>query len=263
MGEDSNDSTLLTNGFKWRGGRKRETTGIRIWSEIFTHDFDNGDKVAIILLDTQGVFDHLTSEEQSTAIFALSALLSSTMIFNTMQNIQEDDLEHLLFFTEYGRLIGEQSEEKPFQKLLFVVRDWPFGEFEGYGSANGQRIINETFAEQEEQTASMRSLRKRILSSFENVGAFLLPFPGLMVSQGRFNGDLQLIPTEFKTNVKQLAREIFAPENLLKKKINGRTVSAQNWVLYLDEYVKVLNGNELPKAENLFEVSRNYLLLSF
>ena len=38
--------------------------------------------------------------------------------------LQEDDLQHLHYFTEYGRLAMEDSGEVPFQKLQFVVRDW-------------------------------------------------------------------------------------------------------------------------------------------
>lgn len=51
MGEEK-ESINLHGGFKWRGGKNPETNGIWMWSEIFTHDYENGDKIAIILLDT-------------------------------------------------------------------------------------------------------------------------------------------------------------------------------------------------------------------
>ena len=54
-------------------------------------------------------------------IFALSAMLSSVLVYNLTSNIQEDDLQHLQLFTEYGRLAIEDSGETPFQKLMFLV----------------------------------------------------------------------------------------------------------------------------------------------
>lgn len=82
-------------GFSWRGGSERDTTGIYMWSDIFTYDFPHGDKVAIILLDTQGTFDSQSTVKDCATIFALSTMLSSVQIYNLSQNIQEDDLQHL------------------------------------------------------------------------------------------------------------------------------------------------------------------------
>jgi atlastin len=82
-------------GFTWRGGSERETIGIYMWSDIFTYDFPNDDKVAIILLDTQGTFDSQSTVKDCATIFALSTMLSSVQIYNLSQNIQEDDLQHL------------------------------------------------------------------------------------------------------------------------------------------------------------------------
>jgi len=42
-------------------------------------------------------------------------------VYNLTSNIQEDDLQHLQLFTEYGRLALEDSGETPFQKLQVLT----------------------------------------------------------------------------------------------------------------------------------------------
>ena len=63
----------------------------------------------------------VSSDWRAALIFALSAMLSSVLVYNLTSNIQEDDLQHLQLFTEYGRLAIEDSGETPFQKLMFLV----------------------------------------------------------------------------------------------------------------------------------------------
>lgn len=226
-----------------------------MWSEVFTHDFANGERVAIILLDTQGIFDDKSSVRDCTTIFALSMMLSSVQCYNLMQNIREDDLQHLELFTEYGRLALEQSAEKPFQNLLFLIRDWPFAYETDYGW-NGQQIIDETLAGNDEQTPEMRQLRERIKASFEEISAFLMPHPGMVVAQGNnFTGNLNEITPDFVKYVKELVPALFAPENLLMKKINGQTVHAQDLLKYLEAYVNVFNGEALPEPKSVLMVS--------
>lgn len=243
------------DGFKWKTGRERQTTGINMWSEIFTHDYPNGRKVAIMLIDTQGIFDDLTSHQHSTVIFAMSTLISSVTIYNVVNNIQEDHLQHLQFFTEYSRLVSGQMNGKPFQDLVFVVRDWQYGDSEGFGLINGQRIINDTLIQDKNsRTSEMRQLRERILLSFQEIKASLLPHPGSIVRQNNFNGDLRQIDGEFLKYVDELAKELFAPENLLAKVNNGKTINAQNWIQYLDGYIEAFKNTNF-KAEDIVTVS--------
>jgi atlastin len=81
-------------GFSWRGGVKRDTFGIIAWSDIFLHERDE-EKLAIVLIDTQGLFDMRTSPTDNSRIFALGTLLSSIQIFNLNDVIQENQLEYL------------------------------------------------------------------------------------------------------------------------------------------------------------------------
>lgn len=225
-----------------------------MWSEIFTHDFQNGDKVAIILLDTQGMFDDKTSLKTCSSIFALSMMLSSVQCYNVMRNIQEDHLQHLELFTEYGRLALKHSNEKPFQKLIFLVRDWPNAFETSYGY-HEQKVIDGIFAANDERTYEMREMRKRIAQSFDKIGAFLMPFPGTVVAQGdSFTGDLQQIDPEFIKHVKELVVVLFAPENLTIKQINGQRVRAGDLSVYLREYLQIFNGDTMPELDSVLKV---------
>ena len=68
-----------------------------------------------MLMDTQGAFDSQSTVKDCATVFALSLMISSVHIYNLMQNLQEDDLQHLHLFTEYGKIALEDSNEQPFQ----------------------------------------------------------------------------------------------------------------------------------------------------
>lgn len=244
----------MMNGFAWQHGRKRKTVGIWMWSEVFTHDFPNGKKVAIIVLDTQGIFDGKTSVEECATIFELSTIISSVTCYNVMHNIQEDQLQHLRLFTQYGRLVMLEANEKPFQNLLFLVRDWSYPS-DGYG-LNGTSIVNETLSEKQDLTSEMHELRSQIKYSFEEIKGFLMPHPGMIVANGEnFDGSLEQIDSNFLIYAKVLTLALFAPENLVIKKINGQMIRASDLIEYLKTYVGLFNGNTLPKPQSIYDVS--------
>lgn len=240
-----------------RGGQRPETRGIFMWSQIYTHDFPNGERIAVILLDTQGIFDSESSVKDSTAIFALSLMASSVQCYNLMHKIREDDLQHLDMFTEYGRMAVDANHwhEKPFQSLLFVIRDWQYAfESDGYGWS-GDKIVDSILAEDMCQTPEMCTLRKRIKSNFNEIRGFLLPHPGATVANShQFIGNLKEIDAEFLKYAKQLTQNLFAPENLQPKKIDGQAMRGCDFVSYLQTFVDVFNGDLLPEPKSWITV---------
>ena len=93
---------------------------------------------------------------ECATIFALSAMLSSVLVYNLTANIQEDDLQHLELFTEYGRLAMDESGEKPFQKLQFLVRDWSYPYEAPYGRDGGEKIVNKRLEVTEKQHSELQ-----------------------------------------------------------------------------------------------------------
>lgn len=230
-----------------------------MWSDVYTYDSDNGDKLAIILIDTQGIFDVRTSVKDCTTIFAISTMLSSVQCFNVMQNIQEDHLQQLEFFAEYGRIAYDHKIEKPFQKLLFIVRDWPYSHEANYG--DGQAMIDKTLTPNDEQTLEMQELRKRIQSSFQSIGAYLLPHPGRIVAEGNsFTGSVQQIDPEFRKYVKELVISLFAPQNLIVKRINGHKMRAGDLVQHFKTYLNTFKMGSLPEPKAMLEVFESWIL---
>ena len=120
------------SGFSWRGGRDRNTTGIWLWGEAFMRKMPDGSDVAVLLMDTQGMFDSRLTQMLTACIFGLSTLISSHQIYNVQNRIQEDNLQHLALFTEYGRIAHTKQWEAdggtkedghaPFQHLEFLYR---------------------------------------------------------------------------------------------------------------------------------------------
>ena len=99
-----------------------------MWNDIFLHTIEtNGEKIAIVVMDTQGLFDNETSPMDNSRIFALGTLISSIQVLNLSGVVQEDQLQYLQFATEFAKFAADDSHGtagKPFQNLLFLIRDW-------------------------------------------------------------------------------------------------------------------------------------------
>jgi len=243
-------------GFSWRGGCERDTTGILAWSEVLLVDTPTGEKIAVLLLDTQGAFDSQSTVRDCATIFALSTMTSSVQVYNLSQNIQEDDLQHLQLFTEYGRLALEDTGDKPFQKLQFLVRDWSFPYEEPYGVEGGKAILERRLTVSEKQHPELQALRKHIKSCFSDISCFLMPHPGLKVATNpKFDGRLTDIEPDFKEQLKELVPFLLSPENLVVKEIGGHRIRAKELLHYFQSYMAIYKGDELPEPKSMLEAT--------
>ncbi|XP_067389133.1 atlastin-2 isoform X1 [Emydura macquarii macquarii] len=243
-------------GFTWRGGCERETTGIQIWSEVFVIDKSDGTKVAVLLMDTQGAFDSQSTIKDCATVFALSTMTSSVQVYNLSQNIQEDDLQHLQLFTEYGRLAMEEIYQKPFQTLMLLIRDWSYPYEHSYGLEGGKHFLEKRLQVKQNQHEELQNVRKHIHSCFSNLGCFLLPHPGLKVATNpNFDGRLNDIDDDFKRELRNLVPLLLAPENLVEKEIGGSKVTCRDLVEYFKAYIKIYQGEALPHPKSMLQAT--------
>ncbi|XP_068420370.1 atlastin-2 isoform X3 [Eschrichtius robustus] len=240
-------------GFTWRGGCERETTGIQVWNEVFVIDRPNGTKVAVLLMDTQGAFDSQSTIKDCATVFALSTMTSSVQVYNLSQNIQEDDLQHLQLFTEYGRLAMEEIYQKPFQTLMFLIRDWSYPYEHSYGLEGGKQFLEKRLQVKQNQHEELQNVRKHIHNCFSNLGCFLLPHPGLKVATNpSFDGRLKDIDEEFKRELRNLVPLLLAPENLVEKEISGSKVTCRDLVEYFKATAEANNLAAVAGAREVY-----------
>ncbi|XP_074645013.1 atlastin-2-like [Tubulanus polymorphus] len=251
------DANTPLEGFSWRGGSERDTTGILMWSEPFVFKLPNGDDVSLLLMDTQGAFDSQSTVKDCATVFALSTMVSSVQVYNISMNIQEDDLQHLQLFTEYGRLaLEDNNNAKPFQMLQFLVRDWCFPYEAPFGEEGGDIILERRLQPSDRQHPELQQIRQHIRSCFQKISCFLMPHPGLKVATNpHFDGRIADIELDFQEQLKKLVPALLSPKNLIVKEINGCKVTGKELLEYFKAYVKIYQGDELPEPKSMLEAT--------
>ncbi|XP_050317928.1 atlastin-like isoform X2 [Bactrocera neohumeralis] len=249
------DENAPLKGFSWRGGSQRDTTGILIWSDIFLYDHPNGDKVAIILMDTQGTFDCDSTMKDCANVFALSTMISSVQIFNIQSNIQKDDLQHLQLFTEYARIAMENTGKKPFQKLQFLIRDWTHKSEAPFGALGGKQLLEQTLIRKNKRPEENEQLCEHVRTSFNEIDCYLMPHPGYAIEEPDFRGCLKDLRDEFKKHLRDFIPLILAPENLIIKEINGEKLKVDHLLTYIRSYFESFNSKEFPEPTTIFKAT--------
>ncbi|CAG0900903.1 unnamed protein product [Darwinula stevensoni] len=252
------DEDTPITGFAWKMSSKRVTTGIHIWDEIFTLRLANGEEACVLLMDTEGTFDCEESLAHSVTVFALSTLLSSVQIYNLKDNIHMDDLLHLqVYFTGYGRLCLETSDDKPFQNFLFLVRDWRNHHEVPYGSEGGQEFLDEKLKTSGRQREDVKKVKEDIKFCFTKLNCFLMPYPGERVAgDPHFSGSLSDIQEDFKDQLRLLVQQLLSPENLALKTIAGSPITCKQLFEFFKCYIGIYNNRaEIPEPKSIFEAT--------
>lgn len=200
-------------GFAWRPGPERCTEGIWLWSTPLVVPTSDGRRVAILLMDTQGAWDDTLTKHQSATLFGLTALLSSRLVYNVQNNIQEDKLESLDYFMAFAHAACEGLPDHlgHLGHLDILVRDWANYE-DGSSPAKCRAAIHEHLLEHLEAegvSSEARARAARLRHIFQSVGCFGLVHPGLLATKSGFRGDLADVDHDFFHLLDEYAAGIF------------------------------------------------------
>ena len=76
--------------------RATQTRGVWLWGEPLTLQQD-GQQLSLLLFDTEGFESTGKADAYDDRIFALSAMLSSVLVYNLPETVRESDIEKLSF----------------------------------------------------------------------------------------------------------------------------------------------------------------------
>eukprot|EP00529_Nitzschia_sp_RCC80_P011401 CAMPEP_0113502850 /NCGR_PEP_ID=MMETSP0014_2-20120614/33809_1 /TAXON_ID=2857 /ORGANISM="Nitzschia sp." /LENGTH=636 /DNA_ID=CAMNT_0000397735 /DNA_START=50 /DNA_END=1960 /DNA_ORIENTATION=+ /assembly_acc=CAM_ASM_000159 len=259
--------TIKTDGFHWKAGSERDTTGIWMWSQPFFRKNANGEQMAVLLVDSQGMFDNETTMKLTSSIFGLSTLLSSYQIYNVDKRIQEDNLQQLALFSEYARTadsgskssegIDKTSADKPFQTIEFLVRDWQHFEDEEDCEKMEKEMVE--YLEKvisEREAKDLQDTREQIQSCFQDVTCYGLTHPGMAVIKKNFQGEVAKMDETFLNLLERYCRHVFSEATLQPKMIHGREVTAIELASYIKAYAQMFSsGAEFPEASTMLDAT--------
>ena len=170
-------------------------------------------------------------------------------IFNLFNNIQEDHLQYLQFATEFAQFVTNGKESgRPFQNLMFLIRDWGAADDFPYGLNGGKDLLAQVLEVNKKQKPELKSLREYIFKSFDKISCFLMPHPGPIVATKKdYDGRWAQIEPEFIDHLKVLVETLLTPENLTIKKIIHEALVAGELFSYICQYVEMYKSEDLPK----------------
>ncbi|CAJ1942862.1 unnamed protein product [Cylindrotheca closterium] len=259
-------NSLGNDAFHWAGGADRHTTGIWMWSQphFINRKLPNGEmeSLAVLLVDSQGMFDNETTMSLTASIFGMSTLLSSYQIYNVEKRIQEDNLQQLALFSEYARLAVEadqvhQENVKPFQKIEFLVRDWQnFEDEDDYEQMEKEMVEYFEKVIADRDAKDLQETREQISSCFESASCYAFCHPGKNVTKKTYTGDVTQIDETFVKLLDRYCKRVFSFENLQPKSIQGRHVTAIELGSYIKAYAEMFaSGASFPEASTMLEAT--------
>ena len=285
--------SLGNEAFHWKAGSERDTTGIWMWSHPVMLE-QRGEKLAVLLVDTQGMFDHETTMSLTASIFGFSTLLSSYQVYNVDKRIQEDDLQQLALFSEYAKIAVQADEEpklvtetstvddketsksddketnkgdddkpKPFQRMEFLIRDWEH--FDDADEEDDEASPNLEAMEQqmtdylqkviaERDAKDLKETREQIIRCFQEITCYGLCHPGFVVTKKKFTGSVADMEPLFLKLLDRFCNRVFG--SLEAKTIHGRTLTAPQFLSYVTAYAQLFaSGAKFPTAATLLEAT--------
>jgi len=215
------------------------------------------------------MFDHETTMAVTASIFGLSTLISSYQIFNVDKRIQEDHLQQLALFSEYGRMAfteetkssssksDKEKKHKPFQHIDFLVRDWQNFDCDGEGPISKLEKEMDDYLDVviDERTAKdLQDTREQIHSCFDSIKCFLMTHPGRDVTKKKYKGEVDLVDPTFLRLLDRYCSKVFG--NLQPKKIQGRELMAAELFAYIKAYANLFaTGAKFPEASTMLEAT--------
>ena len=222
------------------------------------------------LLDTEGLCSVDSTQRDDDCIFALSALISSLLIFNTQNVPNAENFQKLQFITNLIQSIklkenttSKADEIKKFMpNFLWLLRDVTLKPTVERGNRQVECDILTYFLEkilkssQEYDETRDDKIKKAVLTFFPVFDAFSLPLPSSdnRILQSMDNADDSLLNPDFVSGINRLIEKVKMYVKPISGFKNGTSLTASTYSSTIKEYVKMINDpKNVPTIKNAWE----------
>ena len=130
---------------------------------------------------------------------------------------------------------------KPFQKLVFLMRDWNFPYEHPYGQSGGEQYLEWYLKKM--RTEKNQRVRLFIERCFSEATCFLMPYPGNKVATSQdFKGRISNIDPEFVKCLEEFVPLMLGPQRLVVKDVGGVKVTGRILLEYFKTYANIFSG---------------------
>ena len=237
------------------------TKGLWIWTKPIYGEDEKGKRIPILIIDTEGLGALHIDSNHDLRIFALSILLSSHFLYNSIGGINEN-LQNLNFIINLSTFIklksddtGTNSEElsNQFPSFLWILRDFSL-------ESNKDKIENITTKEYLEkaleETKNIQDpnnkIRKLIKTYFKEIDCHTLVRPVINEKQLQNIEDLPPIylrPT-FLEQIIELRKKIL--RRIKAKTLNGNPLNGEMYLHLVKDLISALNSGNVLNIENIW-----------
>ncbi|CDW76855.1 guanylate-binding n-terminal domain containing protein [Stylonychia lemnae] len=229
------------------------TKGLWIWGDTLEGEYQ-GEKLKILLIDSEGIGAFDEDENHDTKIFLLALLLCSYFIYNSMGTIDENAINNLSLISEVLGDCDPDEIAKFFPSFLWVVRDFSLrlNDLQGNSITSKEYFENSLQPQKgtSDQVETKNRIRRLVKHFFKDRDCFTLVRP---VEEEKQLQSLQSMPDEhlrqeFLQSINQLRTKIF--KRVRPKTLNSKFITGEMLLELCYAYTDAINTGTLPNIQN-------------
>lgn len=188
---------LSRKGFEWRGGVDRCTEGVWLYEKPYVFDWE-GEKLAVLVMDTQGAWD-TSPPIQTMTILGLTVLLSSKVLYNLKGNLVKDKIDSLNLFAMLAKKarhrIDTNNWDSRFSHIQFLLRD--FQDLPELADLSQCEELMQKHLQDFLAAPALEEDAKKLDLLFKSIDLYALCNPGRRVCRAKYDGEIDEIEPDF------------------------------------------------------------------
>jgi hypothetical protein len=238
------------------------TKGLWIWNQPIYTQTSDGQDVAAIIIDSEGLGAFDEDANHDTRIFMLALLLSSYFIYNSVGSIDENAISNLSLVVNLTKQLQVKTNESEpdveemahyFPSFLWVLRDFALKLEDANGNPiNSRQYLEGALKEQKgisDNIESKNRIRRLITHFFQDRDCFALirPSEDERTLQNLNTVSENMLRPDFVTQVEALRRLVY--RKLKPKTLNGNFVNGEMLAGLAKAYSEAINKGGVPTIE--------------